>query len=721
MASRRPRSPARSKATREFVSEVEELLDRLRADLADLGDQRARGELDPDLANRLFRSAHTLKGVTGMFGFEDLSHLAHRLEDILDGLRMGRLPPASPALDLLEEAVEVVAHEVKRCGRSGASPASEPARAMVERIEVALARAEASDATERLPVDEALLRVLTEFEEHRLRESVRRGRKIHLVEAGFELLSFEEGLAELTQAARAAGEVISTLPAPGDAPESQIRFSLLVASDLDAEALGRLIDFPNAGVRCVHPGRETPGAERATARTPSPHPGRPVPSDAEAGSEHAAEELDRAQGRPTDEPGSGDAEEGPGAGGRFSELESLKSISETVRVDIRKLDELMNLVGELVIQRGAIGVIAEQLLADAVSARLGRDLGKAHKALDRKLQELQAAVLEVRMVPLRQVFEKLSRVVRRLRRDSGKEVRLEIRGGDTELDKLIVEELADPLMHVVRNAFDHALEPTEERTAAGKPAVGTILLAAHQRGNHVVIEVSDDGRGIDLEAVRTRAISRGLVEPDATLSRKEILDLIFVPGFSTRAEITETSGRGVGMDVVRENVTSLGGLVHVESRRGAGTTIALTLPITLAIIQALVVGVADQRFAVPLTSVLETLLVEPSEILRSEGREILNLRGDPLPLRRLHGEFGLPAPGPRARLAVVVVGLGDARAGLIVDRLEGQQDAVIKPIQGPVRSVRGIAGATELGDRGTVLVVDVASLVEDATRRREAA
>jgi two-component system chemotaxis sensor kinase CheA len=403
------------------------------------------------------------------------------------------------------------------------------------------------------------------------------------------------------------------------------------------------------------------------------------------------------------------------------DLESLKSISETVRVDIRKLDELMNLVGELVIQRGAIGAIAEQLLAEPGVARLARELAKAHKALERKLQELQAGVLEVRMVPMRQVFEKLSRVVRRLRREVGKDVRLEIHGGDTELDKLIVEELADPLMHLVRNAFDHALESPDERLAANKPAEGTIRLEAYQRGNHVVIEVSDDGRGIDLELVRARAVARGLLDPEVLLTPKQTLDLILLPGFSTRNEITETSGRGVGMDVVRENVTALGGLVHVDSKQGTGTTICLTLPITLAIIQALVVGVGDQRFAIPLTSVLETLLVDPVEILRSEGRELLNLRGEPLPLRRLHAEFGLPGAPGGARQAVVVVGLGDARTGLLVERLEGQQDAVLKPIQGPVRSVRGIAGATELGDRGTVLVVDVAALVEDAGRRREAA
>ncbi|MCZ7618568.1 MAG: chemotaxis protein CheA [Myxococcota bacterium] len=623
MAVRRKRSPARSKVAREFVSEVDDLLERMRADLADLGDQRVRGELVPDLVNRLFRSAHTLKGVAGMFGFQGIGALSHRLEDILDDLRMGRLDPGACALDLLDEAVAVLAVEVDLVGREAATPeGSEELRNLMQRIESALhGDAAAGCVPEPLAVEASLLRALTEYEEHRLRESLRGGRALYVVEASFDLLAFEEGLAELSESSRALGEIISTLPAPGDTPESQICFSLIVASELDAESFERRLDLPAARVRMVQAG--------ATLATGSAHP--PDAAD-ELGKDAAA--AGRAAfgegGEADEEPAAGDGEAAPAGESDASEdtparpaddLESLKSISETVRVDIRKLDELMNLVGELVIQRGTIGAIAEQLLGEPRVARLARELAKAHKALERKLQELQAGVLEVRMVPMRQVFEKLSRVVRRLRREVGKEVRLEIHGGDTELDKLIVEELADPLMHLVRNAFDHALEPPDERVAAGKPAEGTIRLEAYQRGNHVVIEVSDDGRGIDLEVVRAQAVARGLLAPETLLTPKQTLDLILLPGFSTRDAITETSGRGVGMDVVRENVTALGGLVHVESTPGSGTTICLTLPITLAIIQALVVGVGDQRFAIPLTSVLETLLVDPVEILRSEGRE----------------------------------------------------------------------------------------------------
>jgi two-component system chemotaxis sensor kinase CheA len=721
MAARRPRSRARSKAYREFVSEAEEILERMRADLADLADQRgAKRDVDPDLVNRLFRSAHSLKGLAGMFGFDGMSQLAHHLEDVLDGLRLGRVPLRSPAVGLLDEAIAVFSTLTQEMSESsgGPVPSDGVAAALVARIEEAMGSPHdqaSSDPISRLAVDPALLRALTEYEEHRLRENLRRGRRIVLVEATFEILSFEEGLAELTKAVREVGEVLSTLPAPGDTPESQIRFSLLAATDLNEGALESGLDMPNTRVRTV--AVPLGGGEEAQAS----HTKRATALLESSAESHPGATESHASDGPSDaDPG--DSMPSPSEhAGSTSELESLKSISDTVRVDIKKLDELMNLVGELVIQRSAIAAIAARLCADPATARVGGELSKLHKSLDRKLQELQSGVLEVRMVPLRQVFEKLSRVARRLRRDLAKEVRLEIKGADTELDKLLVEELVDPLVHLVRNAFDHAIESPTERTRAGKPAEGTIRIEASQRGNHVVIEVADDGRGIDPAVVRARAEERGLISPGEVLSHRETLELIFSPGLSTREEVTETSGRGVGMDVVRANLTALGGLVDVDSTVGRGTRITLTLPITLAIIQALIVGVGGQRFAIPLTSVLETLLVEPSSIQRSEGRELLNLRGYPLALRRLAREFGLPEAGSDEKLYVVVLGFGDARLGLLVDRLDGQQDTVIKPIQGPIQNVRGVTGATELGDQSAVLVLDVSALVDDAVRRREAA
>jgi two-component system chemotaxis sensor kinase CheA len=674
-----------NKADREFVSEAEEILETMRARLADLSDRLGAGaEADPELVNALFRAAHSLKALAGMFRFDPISALAHRLEDVLDGLRLGRVPLSAPLLGWIDETVVLFASLLGQVGDSAALAGS---AARIEDLTARIAaltapRAEPEDEFASLALDPNVLRALTEYEEHRLRENIRRGRHIALVDAPFEIKTFEEGLAELSGALRENGEVLSTLPTPGDSLESQIRFSLLVATDLPEAELAARIDFPGATVRRVL------AARTAAPMTTSPELPAPEP-DAEAPA-------------PIPE-------------------QSLKSISDTVRVDIRKLDDLMNLVGELVIQRGAIGELIARLAAQSETARIGGEFAKVHKSLDRKLRELQSAVLEVRMVPLRQVFEKVSRVVRRLRRDLGKQVELEIRGADTELDKLIVEALVDPLMHVVRNALDHAIEPADERRAQLKEEIGRISIDAFQRGSHVVIEVRDDGRGIDRAVLRRRAEQLGRVEPGAVLSEKETLDLIFAPGVSTRDEVTETSGRGVGMDIVRSNLAALGGVVDVVSTPGRGTAIAMTLPITLAIIQSLIVGVRDRRFAIPLNSVLETLVIDPGAIQLSEGRALLNLRGTPLLLRRIDEEFGLTGGARAARPCVIVIGVGDQRVGLIVDRLEGQQDTVIKPILGPVQNMRGISGATDLGDQDPVLVLDLWALVEDALRRREAA
>jgi two-component system chemotaxis sensor kinase CheA len=692
MPTRRRTPKQSSKADQEFVSEAEEILEQMREGLADLADARANGsETDPDRVNAVFRSAHSLKALAGMFGFAPIHDLAHRLEDILDGLRLGRVAIEGPALDLIDEAVRIFATQLEQvCDDEAMSRSGVAIEELNAKIQQVLEGAAAPVGEfGALDLDASLLRALTEYEEHRLRESIRRGRHILLVDATFEIISFEEGLQQISTTIRESGEVLSTLPAPGEAPASQIRFSLLAATDISAEEFAPRLPGGDVSVRLVS----------------APEGSVPVTSKPRA-------------------PGSASTEDGDEVSAAATErgaMESLRSISDTVRVDIRKLDELMNLVGELVIQRGAISDLIARLVSQSGTARLGNDLAKVHKAIDRKLRELQSAVLDVRMVPLRQVFEKLSRVVRRLRRDQDKNVSMDFRGADTELDKLIVEQLVDPLMHVVRNAFDHAIESPADRRAAGKPEDATIFVRAFQRGNHVVIEVRDDGGGIDRAKVRAIAESQGLVSPDDELTERETLDLIFLPGLSTRGEISETSGRGVGMDVVRANLAALGGMVEVNSVVGRGTTVSMTLPITLAIIQALIVGVAEHRFAIPLNSVLETLLLEGHEIQRSEDREILNLRGDALTLRRLSEEFELSGTRNDGKQYAVVLGMGEQRVGLLVDDLHGQQDTVIKSIKGPIREIAGIAGATELGDQGVVLVIDVSYIVDESTRRMEAA
>jgi two-component system chemotaxis sensor kinase CheA len=318
------------------------------------------------------------------------------------------------------------------------------------------------------------------------------------------------------------------------------------------------------------------------------------------------------------------------------------------------------------------------------------------------------------MVPVGQVFDKLARLVRRIAREAGKEIDFISTGGEVELDKLIVEELSDPLMHIIRNALDHGVEAPEARVAAGKPRRAVVTLRAEQKGNHVVIEVSDDGAGIDEHRVKEVALQKGLITQAqaSEMGRRELLNLIFLPGFSTARNVSELSGRGVGLDVVKNNISNLSGLIDVWSERGRGTAFQLTLPLTLAIIRALVVGVSGRTYAVPLNSVLEILSVRPKDIRTVERREVLDLRGQTLPFTRLARLFGLPERDT-GRYFVVVVGLAQERMGIAVDELFGQQDIVTKPLGGRLASVRGISGATDLGNRRTVLVLDVAELLEE--------
>ncbi len=372
----------------------------------------------------------------------------------------------------------------------------------------------------------------------------------------------------------------------------------------------------------------------------------------------------------------------------------------------------MNVVGELALVRTGVAQIAARLRAGEEPGRIGLDLFREARLLDRKLAELQGGLLEVRMVPLGQVFDKLSRMVRRLTRELGKEIDFRLDGSDVELDKLIVEELSDPLMHLIRNALDHGVEEPAARRAAGKPSAGRIGLSARTQGSHVLIAVEDDGAGMDEARIRRTAVERGLIDAAAAakLSRREALNLIFLPGFSTVDRVTSVSGRGVGMDVVKNNIANLSGIIEVETERGRGTRIEITLPVTLAIVRALVAGVSGRTYALPLGGVLEILELRPGDVRTIERREVVTLRGATLPLVRLDRFFGLPPPPPGPSF-VVVTGLAQQRLGMVVDALHGEQDVVVKPLGKALAGVRGISGATDLGGRRTVLVVDVAGII----------
>ena len=394
-------------------------------------------------------------------------------------------------------------------------------------------------------------------------------------------------------------------------------------------------------------------------------------------------------------------------------------------MDIYKLDNLMNIVGEMHLLKNVIGRIGKELRALQGFTGVSADLHKAHRSLERRLNELQEGILEVRMVPIGQIFTRLSQMVRKYAKEAGKEIELELQGEETELDKLMIEDLADPLMHLIRNAIDHGIEFPDDRRRLGKPEQGTVRLTASPRGNRVVITIEDDGGGIDAAKILAKGVEKGLLPPnhglDLERDRKDILDLIFLPGFTTRETVTELSGRGVGMDVVKRNVSKLSGMIDILTEPGQGTVFTLTLPITLAIIKALIVESGGQLFAIPLGSVLEILQSSSDQVETVEGREVMAVREDTVPLLRVAKVFNLAVNHRRGAFYVILVGLAERRLGIIVDNLRDQQEIVIKPLGKRLSDIPGISGATELGDRkGVVLVLDVESLIEGTLKKTAA-
>ena len=726
------------KALAEFVAEATEILDALGRDLLALDEARGQ-EADPEHINGIFRAAHSLKGLSGLFGQERISQLAHAAEDLLDRLRLGRLTLDDKVLDTLVDALDTFQALLGEASRSEeGAELTQRTRAMEDRM----ARlgsplpAVEEDPLERLELDGTVRAVFTEYEEHRLRENVRRGVSLWRVRAAFDLTDFDQGLADLNARLKPLGEVISTLPSSRPGGANGIAFDLIFGAKVDARALedglkGTPAELAPLSVR--------PPLEAADTEVLPPLGA----DDEEEGDDEGPVETTslatvsspplgspprmRAVTPPATVVGLQAAASAPIPAGRpKTEETSMRSLTQTVRVDIGRLDGLINMVGELLLIKANLQRLAETSRQDgtvALSKLFGQELSRETRQLERKLEALQEGLLEARMVPVGQVFDKLARLVRKIAREAGKEIDFVSSGGEVELDKLIVEELSDPLMHLIRNAIDHGAEGPESRLSAGKPRRAVVRLRAEQKGNHVVISVSDDGSGIDEVRVREVALARGLVTPSqvSEMTRRELLNLIFLPGFSTRSSVSALSGRGVGLDVVKNNLGNLSGIIDVWSERGKGPAFHLTLPVTLAIVRALVVGVSGRTYAVPLNSVLEILSVQPRDIRTVERREVLDLRGQTLPFLRLSRLFHLPEREVN-RHFVVVVGLAQQRLGIAVDELFGQQDIVTKPLGGRLSGVKGISGATDLGNRRTVLVLDVAELLEEgiAQERRRA-
>jgi two-component system chemotaxis sensor kinase CheA len=659
-----------------------------------------RDASDPQLIQAVFRAAHTLKGSSATIGHERMARLTHAMESVLDAIRKGNLPVGAPLIDTLLAGVDALTalnEEVVARIESDVD-----VEALIARLQQVSVPERGEGTAEASPGSPPSAREGTED----VSELVDDAARAFWVEVTIDPRSdwpavrAYQALMELA----ALGTVVRSWPGEEQLQAGQSGYDLraLIASDRDAAALqaaaAGVSEVVSVTVRPAAPAppeAEPPAPGRALTPTPSPPRGR-APADLGPPGRAGRDEGRAGKGEPT---------------------------ARLVRVDIARLDEMLNLVGELVIDRGRLA----QLVRD-LSGRLAGDpaiesLAEITQHLARVSDDLQEQVMLSRLLPIEHVFSRFPRVVRDLARKSGKQVRLVVEGEQTGLDRSVIDEIADPLLHLVRNAVDHGVERPEERRAAGKSPEATVLLTARHEENAIVVEVTDDGRGIDPQRVRESAVRKGLLAADAAmrLSDEEAINLIFAPGFSTAEQVTDVSGRGVGMDIVRTNIEKIGGSVHVQTHVGEGTTFVIKLPLTLAIIRALLVRVAEAVLTIPLSSVQETLRVRADAIRTVHRREVVQVRGQALPLVRLAQLFG--GHGRDAALAtgdwcyVVVVRSGRTDLGLVVDRLIGEQEVVIKSISGALGELDGIAGATILGDGRVSMIVDVPKVVERLAAR----
>ncbi len=667
------------KAVAEFLAESEEILEEIGNSLIELEQGIKDSRVRPEVVNSIFRGAHSLKGLSGMLGFSKVSELSHSLEDMLDSLRLGKLSLSGDVADCLFESVDALNRLIGRIAKEGNDQIG--IEAELSRIHAVLQGGSEDSSGKESPlstlqISPSVLEVLTEYEEHRLLENIRQGARLFEIRVTFSLDTFDQDLQILTSALSGIGEIITTLPSTGESPESGILFNLVVGTEVDEARIREAATSEDVEIREIEYERKEP--EPSTEKEPSG--------------------------------------EKPASSGLESQLSEVKGISKTVRVDITKLDSLMNLVGELIQSKNVLQRIEKELKQQKGFSGTAIELHKVTEILERKLSELQDGVLGVRMIPIGQVFNRLARVVRKLSKASGKKISFITSGESTELDKLIIEEIADPLMHIIRNAIDHGIESPAERKKSGKPETGTIHLNAYQKGNRVAVEIQDDGAGINTGRLIRKAVEMGQIQEDEVLDEEQARNLIFLPGLSTAEKVTEVSGRGVGMDVVKNNITALGGMIDIESEPGRGTCFLITLPITLAIIPALIIRCSDRIFAIPLNAVSENLIVPNDALETVEKREVIQLRERTLPLLRLQEIFHLPpTDGNTGKSHIVVTGLAEKKIGLIVDEFIDKQEIVIKPIGKALKRIPGIAGATELGDRQAILVLDAGSLIEEAT------
>ena len=637
---------------------------------------------DSEAIAEIFRSAHTLKGMSATMGFDRMASLTHAMEDMLDSVRRGESELTPGAIDLLFRSLDTLQAMVDAI-RSNGNDSSVDTSALVETIRDSAAVVGA----EAVPAGGELDSSLSSQENEWVEAAAARGLSV------FELtVTLSKGC--LLRAARAymvvnrldeAGDIIKTVPSIEALEREEFEYSFLVyvsthykAEELE-EVITRISEVDGVSVRELSSQGEGGQPEQHKAETPAGE----LPS-------HKAAKPTGAATPPV----------------VHRKQDGAKKQGQTVRVDIGHLDKLMNLVGELVIGRARI----ERLVQEAHLREFDEPLSQ----LGRISGDIQELVTKLRMVPVSFIFERFPRLVRDLSKSMGKEIELVMEGQETELDRTVIDEIGEPMVHIIRNSIDHGIERTSDRKSTGKPAKGTIKISAYQEGSGVIIEVMDDGKGIDAAKVRAKALANGVIseEDSAAMSDEEVVNLILLPGFSMADQVTDLSGRGVGMDAVKTKVESLGGQFDISTELGVGTHVYLRLPLTLAIVLALLIKVGDETYALPLENVEETILVKKENVKTVHGTPATLLRGEVLSLYDLSRMLQTPdcSNVMKEEYPVVVVKMGRNRVGFIVSELIGQQDIVIKSLGRFMSKIKGIAGATILGDGNVALILDVAGL-----------
>ncbi len=644
----------------DFLIEAFEMNEQLDQDLVEL----EHNPEDLDLLNRIFRVAHTIKGSSSFLNLNILTHLTHNMEDVLNRARKGEIKITPDIMDVVLRSIDLMKTLLVTIRDTG----SDTNNGKENEIEEAVKQLQAITSQNL--------------------EGAKEGTKESPQKEN------QEENRENKAKAPTAKDFASDNPL---ADEPDLDYTNMSAQEVEAE-IERLLNK-----------RQEADKERRAQKKQEAKPKQEVaPKTETPKTETPKTEAPKAPKTETKAKAKADTEE--------NKAPSI-GVEQTVRVDVRRLDHLMNLIGELVLGKNRLIRIYGDVEERYDGEKFLEELNQVVSSISAVTTDLQLAVMKTRMQPVGKVFNKFPRMVRDLSRELGKSIELIIEGEETELDKSIVEEIGDPLIHIIRNSCDHGIEPLEERRRLNKPETGKVQLSAYNEGNHIVIKISDDGKGLDPVMLKEKAVEKGVIsERDAEgMSDREAFNLIFKPGFSTAKVVSNVSGRGVGMDVVKTNIEKLNGIIEIDSEVGVGTTQKLKIPLTLAIIQALLVGVQEEYYAIPLSSVLETVRISQDEIYTVDGKSVLRLRDEVLSLVRLSDIFKVDAIlESNSDVYVVIIGLADQKIGVIVDYLIGQEEVVIKSLGYYLKNTRGIAGATVRGDGKITLIVDVGAMMDMA-------